>query len=92
VVPDLTYQAPVAIKQDPAMCNGNAVRAFLVIVGLCASLTLGLSACSSLSDEGSSEPIREELYGGDRDRAPVHQEKMQERTSRVSRSTNPSRS
>jgi hypothetical protein len=49
-------------------------------MGLCASLTLGLSACSSMSDEGSSEPIRKELYGGDnRDMAPVHQEKMRER-------------
>ena len=75
------------------MCNGNTVRAALVIMGLCASLTLGLSACSSTWDEGSSEPIREELYGGDnRDRAPVHQEKMRERSSSVSRSTNRSRS
>jgi hypothetical protein len=62
------------------MCSGNRVRASLVILGLCASLTLGLTACSSTSDEGSSLPIREELYGGDnRDRAPVHQEKMRER-------------
>jgi hypothetical protein len=56
------------------MCNGNMVRASLVIMGLCASLALGPSACSSMSDEGSSEPIREEMYGGyNRDRAPVHQ-------------------
>jgi starvation-inducible outer membrane lipoprotein len=55
------------------MCSGNRVRASLVITGLCVSLTLGLSACSSV-------PIREELYGGDnRNRAPVHQEKMRER-------------
>jgi hypothetical protein len=68
-------------------------RAALVIMGLCASLMLGPSACSSMSDEGSSVPIREELYGGDnRDRAPVHQEKMREQSSSVSRSTNRSRS
>jgi hypothetical protein len=71
------------------MCNGNMVRAVLVIMGLCASVMLGLSACSAMSDEGSSEPIREEMYGGyNRDKAPVHQEKMREQSSAVSRSTN----
>ena len=75
------------------MCNANAIRASLVILGLCASLTLGLSSCGALSDEGGSVPIREELYSGDdRNRAPVHQEKKRERTSRNSRSTNASRS
>jgi hypothetical protein len=75
------------------MCNGNLVRASLVITGLCASLAPSVSACSSRSDEGSSMPIREELYGGDnRDRAPVHQEKKRERSSAGSRSTHASRS
>jgi hypothetical protein len=64
------------------MCR-NMVRVPLIMMGLCASLTLGLPGCSSWPDEGSSVPIREEMYGGDnRDRAPVHQEKMRERTSR----------
>jgi hypothetical protein len=59
------------------MRNGNTVGASLVIMGLCAFLTLGLSACGSMSDEGSSEPVGEEMFGGDnRDEAPAHQEKM----------------
>jgi hypothetical protein len=59
--------------------SDNAVRASLVIMGLCASLTFGLSACGSTSNEGSSEPIREEMYSGDnRDEAPGHQEKTRE--------------
>jgi hypothetical protein len=63
----------------------SMVRVVLVIMGLCASLTLGLPGCSSLSDEGSSEPIGEEMYeGDDRDRAPDHQEKMRERTGGLS--------
>jgi hypothetical protein len=62
------------------MCNGSMVRSFLIIIGLCASLTVALSACSSIPDEGSSEPIGEEMYGGDnRDMDPVHQEKMRDR-------------
>ena len=70
------------------MCNRDMVRAPLVIMGLCATLLLGLPACSSLAHEGSSVPIREALYGGDnRDRAPVHQEKERERISRLSRPT-----
>jgi hypothetical protein len=61
------------------MRNGNTVRASLVIIGLCAFLALGLSACGSMSDEGSSEPVGEEMFGGDnRDEAPAHQEKMRE--------------
>jgi hypothetical protein len=73
------------------MCHGNMVRASLVIMGICASLTLGLSACGSMSDKGSFEPIREEIYGGDnRDEAPVHQEKLRERSDRLSRSMTPS--
>jgi hypothetical protein len=57
------------------------VRSTLVIMGLSASLALGLPGCSSLSDEGSSEPIGEEMdEGDDRDMAPDHQEKMRERT------------
>jgi hypothetical protein len=60
------------------MRSDNVVRA-LVIIGLCASLTFGLSACGSTSNEGSSEPIGEEMFGGDnRDEAPDHQEKMRE--------------
>jgi hypothetical protein len=75
------------------MSNGNLVRASLVTLGLCASLALSVSACSSMADEGSSVPIREQLYGGDnRDRAPVHQEKKRERSSTGSRSTHASRS
>jgi hypothetical protein len=73
------------------MCNGNMVRASLVIMGLCASLTLGLSACSS-SNEGSSVPIREQLYsGGNRDKDPAHQETLRERSSRLSSSTSSSK-
>jgi hypothetical protein len=65
------------------MRSHNAVRASLVIMGLCASLTLGLSACGSTVDEGSSEPIGEEVFGGDnRDEAPAHQEKMREQEQR----------
>ena len=61
------------------MRNGNTVRASLVIIGLCAFLALGLPACGSMSDEGSSEPVGEEMFGGDnRDEAPAHQEKMRE--------------
>ena len=41
------------------MRSDNAVRASLVIIGLCASLTVGLSACGSTSNEGSSGPISE---------------------------------
>jgi hypothetical protein len=75
------------------MSNGNLLRAALVIPGLCAALAVGVSACSSMSDEGSSVPIREQLYGGDnRDRAPVHQEKKREGISAGSRSTHASRS
>jgi hypothetical protein len=75
------------------MFNGNLVGASLVILGLCASLALGVSACSSMAGEGSSVPIREQLYGGDnRDRAPVHQEKKREGISAGSRSTHASRS
>ena len=60
----------------------NAVCASLVIMGLCASLTFGLSACGSTSNEGSSEPIGEEMFGGDNwDEAPVHQEKMRRASS-----------
>jgi hypothetical protein len=47
-----------------------------IIVGL--ALTLGLNACTGM-DEGGSEPIGEEEFGGDnRDMDPVHQEKMRE--------------
>jgi hypothetical protein len=61
------------------MLTANAVRASVVVMGLCASLTLGLAACSSLPEEGSSEPIGEEMYSGDnRDEAPGHQDKMRE--------------
>jgi hypothetical protein len=60
------------------MRSDRALRASLVIIGLCASLTFGLAACSS-TPEGSSEPVGEQMYGGDnRDMAPVHQEKMRE--------------
>jgi hypothetical protein len=45
------------------------------IIGLSAALMLSLAACSSM-DEGDSEPIGEEEFGGDnRDMAPDHQEK-----------------
>jgi hypothetical protein len=75
------------------MSNGNPVGASFVILGLCAALALSVSACSSMPDEGSSVPIREQLYGGDnRDRAPVHQEKKREATSAGSRSAHASRS
>jgi hypothetical protein len=61
------------------MRNGKNVRASLVIMGLCATLMLGLSACGSMSDEGSSEPVGEEMFGGyNRDRAPAHQEKVRQ--------------
>jgi hypothetical protein len=61
------------------MRSASAVRASFVIMGLCASLTLSLAACSSLPDEGSSVPAGEEMYGGDnRDEAPGHQDKMRE--------------
>jgi hypothetical protein len=69
------------------MCNRNVVRASLVIMGLCASLTLGLSACTS-SNDSSSVPIREQLYSGDnRDKDPAHQAKLRERSRRLSSST-----
>ena len=59
------------------MRSDNAVRASAVI-GLCASLLLGLAACGST--EGSSDPPGEEMFGGDnRDMAPDHQEKERER-------------
>jgi hypothetical protein len=75
------------------MYNGNLLRAPVVMLGLCASLALSVSACNSMPDEGSSVPIREQLYGGDnRDRAPVHQEKKREGISAGSRSTHASRS
>jgi hypothetical protein len=75
------------------MGNGNMVRPSLVIMGLWAFLTLGLSACGSMSDNGSSEPIREQMYGGDnRDMAPAHQEKIREQSNPVSRATTASRS
>ena len=45
------------------MRSDNAVRASLVIIGLCASLTLGLSACGSTSNEGSSGLGEESLRG-----------------------------
>jgi len=52
----------------------HATRASAVI-GVCAVLMLSLAACSSV-DEGDSEPIGEEEFGGDnRDMAPAHQEK-----------------
>ncbi len=58
------------------MRSASALRASLVIIGLCASLTVSLAACSSMS-EGSSEPVGEQMYGnGVPD--PVHQEKMRE--------------
>jgi hypothetical protein len=39
------------------------------------SLMLGLSACSSMPPEDSSEPVGEEMFGGDnRDMDPAHQE------------------
>jgi hypothetical protein len=61
------------------MRSANAIQATVVIVGLCASLTLSLAACSSMAPEGSSEPAGEEMFGGDdRDMAPAHQEKMRE--------------
>ena len=60
------------------MRSDNAIRGSAVI-GVCASLLLGLAACSSMS-EGSSEPPGEEMFGGDnRDMAPDHQEKERER-------------
>ena len=75
------------------MCNGDMVRPSLAIMGLCAFLTLGLSACGSVSSNGSSEPIGEVMYGGDnRDMAPVHQEKIREQSDPLSRSMTPSRS
>lgn len=75
------------------MCNGNMVPPSLVILGLGAFLTLGLSGCGSVSSNGSSEPIGEVMYGGDnRDMAPVHQEKIRERSEPLSRSMTPSRS
>jgi hypothetical protein len=58
------------------MRSDNPIRAALVIIGLGASLTLSLAACSS-TPEGSSEPVGEQMYGnGVPD--PVHQEKMRE--------------
>ena len=61
------------------MRDDKLIRTSLVIMGLCASLTVALAACSSIPDEGSSEPIGEEMDGGDnRDMDPVHQEKMRE--------------
>jgi hypothetical protein len=75
------------------MWNRDRLRAPLVVAGLCAFLTLGVAACSSLSDEGDSTPTREQLYGGDnRDRAPVHQEKMRERSSQHSAAARSARS
>jgi hypothetical protein len=75
------------------MGNGNMVRPSLVIMRLWALLTLGLSACGSMSDYGSSEPIREQMYGGDnRDMAPAHQEKIREQSNPLSRPTTASRS
>jgi hypothetical protein len=75
------------------MGNGNMMGAFLVTMGLSAFLTLGLSACGSISDYGSSEPIGEQMYGGDnRDMAPAHQEKIREQSNPVSRATTASRS
>ena len=61
------------------MRSGNVVRASFVAMGLFASLTFGLAACSSAPDEGDSMPPGEEMFGGDnRDEAPVHQEKARE--------------
>jgi hypothetical protein len=75
------------------MGNGNMTRALLVTMGLSAFLTLGLSACGSMSDYGSSEPIGEQIYGGDnRDMTPAHQEKIREQSNPVSRATTASRS
>ena len=75
------------------MGSGNMVRPSLVIMGLWAFLTLGLSACGSMSDNGSSVPIREQMYGGDnRDMAPAHQEKIREQSNPLSRPTTASRS
>lgn len=62
------------------MRSDNPLRASVVVIGLCASLTLGLAACGSMPPEGSSEPPGEEMFGGDnRDMAPDHQEKERER-------------
>jgi hypothetical protein len=59
--------------------SANAVRASVTIAGLCASLLLGLAACGSMESEGGSEPVGEEMFGGDdRDMDPAHQEKMRE--------------
>jgi hypothetical protein len=61
------------------MRSANAIQTTVVIIGLCASLMLSLAACNSTSSEGSSEPVGEEMFGGDnRDMAPAHQEKMRE--------------
>ncbi len=58
------------------MRSASALRASLVIIGLCASLTLSLAACSS-APEGSSEPVGEQMYNnGVPD--PTHQEHMRE--------------
>lgn len=60
------------------MQSAHAIKATVVVIGLCASLALSLAACSS-TDEGDSEPVGEEMFGGDnRDMAPAHQEKMRE--------------
>jgi hypothetical protein len=90
---DWVYQAHVPIKQESDMGNGNSVRRSLVIMGLGAFLTLGLPACGYTSDNGSSVPIREQMYGGDnRDLAPAHQEKIREQSNPGSRATTASRS
>jgi hypothetical protein len=61
------------------MSGNNPIRASVVVIGLCAGLALSSVACSSMPPEGSSEPIGEEMYGGDnRDMAPAHQEKERE--------------
>jgi hypothetical protein len=63
--------------------NHAMIRASIVMIGLCASLTLSLAACSSMPTEGTSEPPGEEIFGGDnRDMAPAHQEKEREREGR----------
>lgn len=60
------------------MRNDHTMRASLAVVGLCLILALNLAACGSMS-EGDSEPVGEEMFGGDnRDMAPAHQEKERE--------------
>jgi hypothetical protein len=56
----------------------RSASAVLSAFGLSVCLTLGVSACSSGSEEmGGSEPIREQAET-DRTQSPVHQERMRE--------------